>query len=109
MSIDVKGGLAYGYYLTADQVDAVVTSCSDFEQDMLYDSWLILLDGFKKHSDALFAVPLRAADQGTAVTIHKDSIAPGLAVQMISDFHKYCDDIVTEKVEPQFFVYSRVF
>ena len=106
MSIDVKGGLAYGYYLTAEQVEAVVESCSDFEQDLLFDSWLIPLKSWGL-SDALFAVSLRAADLETAQAIHKDSIEPGLAVQMIADFHKYCDGIITEKIEPQFYVYTR--
>lgn len=108
MSIDAKGGLAYGYYLTAEQVEAVVESCSDFEQDMLFDSWLIPLNSWGS-SDALFAVNLRTADLGTAQMIHKESIEPGLAVQMIADFHRYCDDVITEKLEPHFYVYSRVF
>lgn len=109
MSVDVKGGLAYGFKLTAAQVQAVVESCSDFEQDLLYNSWLIRLDDCVKYSDALFAVKLREADWGIASAIDKESIESGLAVQMIDDFHKYCDGIVTEPKEPQFYVYARIY
>lgn len=108
MSVDYKGGLAYGFYLTADQVKTVVKSCSDFERDVLYDSWLIPLDSYKRDWDALFAVPLRAAGPGTAVAIDRESIESGLAVQMMSDFHKYCPDIA-KNTEPKFYVYTRVY
>ena len=108
MSIDVKGGLAYGYYITADQVEAMMKDCTDFEKSWLRNCWYIPLNECQKYSDALFAVKLRAADLGTAAAIHKDSIEPGLAVDMIRDYHKYLDDIVTEKAEPQFYVYTQI-
>lgn len=108
MSIDIKSGLAYGYYLTAEQVTILEKSCSDFELDVLYDSWLIPLDENAWFSDALFAVPLRAVGPGTAARIRKESIESGLAVQMMADFRKYCDNFTLEDPEPQFYVYSSI-
>ncbi len=108
MSIDIKSGLAYGYYLTAEQVAILMKSCSDFERDMLFDSWLIPLDENLRVSDALFAVPLRAVSPGTAAMIRKESIESGLAVQMMADFRKYCDNFTLENPEPQFYVYSSI-
>ena len=110
MSIDVCGGLAYGYYLTQNEVETILASCSEFEQELLYDSWLIPLDHYEEDcSEALFAVKLRAADQGTAAAIDKDSIEPGLAVQMMADFRKYGKDIAMNKNdEPKFYVYTQI-
>ena len=107
MSVEVTSGLAYGYFLTADEVEAVLDSCSDFEREILHDSWLIPLNEYAPQSNALFAVKLRTADPGFAKPVQKDLIESGLAVQMMSDFRVFCGGVVTGNPEPQFYVYSQ--